>query len=115
MSEEDKKQECGCEEHTQNDEHGEACDCGQEHETVTLTFEDSKEVECHILGIFEVDDVEYIALLPVGEEEIMIYRYSEETDGQVKLDQIQNNEEYEKVGKALLELFEDEAEEVKEN
>lgn len=114
MSEENKNEQCdcGCEEHTHNHEHGDACGCGHEQETVKLTFEDGKEVECNILGIFGVDDKEYIALLPLGEDEIIIYRYAE-IDGQAKLDQIENDEEYEKAGKALFELFEDEEDEGK--
>lgn len=112
MSEENKDKECncGCEEHTHNREHNESCDCGQEHETVKLTFEDGNEVECNILGIFDVDEREYIALLPMGEDEVIIYRYAE-IDGQAKLDQIESDEEYEKVGKALFDLFEDGEEE----
>ena len=40
-----------------------------EDDTVTLTFDDDKEVECGIVAIFPAGEREYIALLPLGGEE----------------------------------------------
>ena len=35
---------------------------------VTLSMDDDSEVECRILTIFEMEDQDYIALLPLDEE-----------------------------------------------
>ena len=37
--------------------------------TVTLTLENDQELECAVLTIFETDGREYIALLPLEDEE----------------------------------------------
>lgn len=69
-------------------------------DTVTLTFEDDKEVECAIVSIFPAGDNEYIALLPLGgpEEEngeVYIYRYVEDASGEPSIENIESDEEYE--------------------
>lgn len=102
---------CGC----GHDHDGNGC-CGEEHEdaVIYVTFEDEdKEVACDVLGIFEVDDVEYIALAPQDEEDILIYRYSEEGDD-IKLDEIDSDEEYDKVAAEFDEMFFSEFEESEE-
>ena len=33
-------------------------------EYITLQFDDSEDIECEILGIFDFEEKEYIALLP---------------------------------------------------
>lgn len=90
-----------------HDHNHEGCGCHGEHEepVIYVTFEDeNKEVACDVLGIFEVDDIEYIALAPQDEEEVLIYRYSEENDD-IKLDEITSDEEYEKVAGEFDDLF----------
>lgn len=68
--------------------------------TVTLTLDDDEVVECAVLTIFEANDREYIALLPLNEEgdsadgDVYIYRY-EEIDGEPTLDNIDDDDEYE--------------------
>ncbi len=109
--EENKK--CGCE-HDKHAEHDCGCNAeGHEDAVIYVTFEDEdKEVACDVLGIFEVDDIEYIALAPQDEEDVLIYRYSEEGDD-IKLDEIETDEEYDKVATEFDEMFfaEEEAEE----
>lgn len=104
--EENKK--CGCgDEHEEACDCGSNCDCGQDHEdpVIYVTFEDeNKEVACDVLGIFEVDEVEYIALAPQDEEDVLIYRYKENGDD-IQLDEIESDEEYEKVAAQFDELF----------
>lgn len=82
---------------------------------VTLDLDDGSQVECEILTIFEVDKQDYIALLPLAEdtdeegEEVFIYRYHEDADGNPSLENIENDDEYEAVADRFDELL-DEAE-----
>ena len=73
-------------------------------------------VQCQILTIFEADGRDYIALLPVDEDEqpnedgeVFIYRYSEDAEGNPSLENIEDDEEYEVVSDRFDELL-DEAE-----
>lgn len=83
---------------------------------VTLTLDDDSEVECRILTIFDLDDKDYIALLPLDEDgedneegEVFIYRYSEDKEGNPELENIEDEDEYEAVADRFDELL-DEAE-----
>ena len=64
-----------------------------EHEslTVTLTLENNEELECAVLNIFEADEKEYIALLPLDEN-------GDNTDGQIYLYRFIDNGEEEEPG-----------------
>lgn len=82
---------------------------------VTLDLDDGSQVECEILTIFEVDKQDYIALLPLSEdesedgEEVFIYRYNEDENGNPSLENIEDDDEYEAVADRFDELL-DEAE-----
>lgn len=83
---------------------------------VTLDMEDGEQVECEILTIFELNGQDYIALLPVSEDdpeteelEIFLYRYFEDEDGSPSLENILDDAEYEAVEEKFDELL-DEAE-----
>lgn len=83
---------------------------------VTLDMDDGTQVECEILTIFDVNDQDYIALLPLdeaGEENeegtVYIYRYFEDDAGNPSLENIETDEEYEAVEERFDELL-DEAE-----
>lgn len=96
-------------------EHGHDCDCGHDHgdeemETMFLTLDDDTEVECGILGVFDVDGKDYIALLPITDETVLIYEYKEVGD-EIELDTIESDEEFEKISSAFYDLYEDEDEE----
>ena len=49
--------------------------------TVTLTLENDEELECAVLSIFEAEEREYIALLPLDENgdnddgQVFLYRF----------------------------------------
>ena len=81
---------------------------------VTLELDNGETLECEIITIFEVNDRDYIALLPVDEhgtpldEEVIVYRYDEDEEGTPVLDNIESDEEYEAVSKAFDELLEEE-------
>lgn len=83
---------------------------------VTLSLDDGSEVECDILTIFNIDEQDYIVLLPLDENgnenaegEVFIYRYFEDEEGNPSLENIESDEEYEIVADRFDELL-DEAE-----
>ena len=59
--------------------------------TVTLTLENTEELECAVLNIFKADEKEYIALLPLDEN-------GDNTDGQIYLYRFIDNGEEEEPG-----------------
>lgn len=86
------------------------CDCNHEEESVIyVTFEnEEEEVACDVLGIFDVDGQEYVALVPQdSDDDILLYRFAEEEDS-VSLTEIETDEEYEKVAIAFETEFFDE-------
>lgn len=67
-------------------------------EYITLQFDDSDDIECEILGIFDFEGKEYIALLPQdGTDDVYIYGYKELEDEEFELIDIENDAEFEKV------------------
>ena len=83
---------------------------------VTLSLDDGSEVECGILTIFDIEEQDYIVLIPLDEDgnenkegEVFIYRYFEDEEGNPSLENIENDEEYEIVADRFDELL-DEAE-----
>ncbi len=49
----------------------------EEDDILTLEFDDGVEEECGILGVFDANGKEYIALNPLGTEDVYIYSYKE--------------------------------------
>lgn len=86
----------------------------EEMEIITLTLEDDTELECAVMGIFEVEDKEYIALLPIGDDEededVLLYEYKEISDEEFELALIEEEEEFELVSEAFYALYTDEDE-----
>ena len=73
--------------------------------TVTLTLDNDETLECAVLTIYSVGDQEYIALLPMNDEEnedgdVYLYRYAE-VDGEPTLDNIEDDDEYEAAADAF--------------
>ena len=92
------------------------CSCGCSHEEghqegydiINLSLDDDKEVSYIIRGIFECDDEEYIALIPEDEkegEDVYLFRYKESGEDEVELDEIENEEEFDRVSKKFDQLF----------
>jgi len=101
--------------------HNDNCDCGCDHDheeaTVTLTLDDDTELECAVLAVFPAGELEYIALMPIedGEDDdeaevgdIYLYRFKELENGEVQLDNIEDDDEYELVSDAFDELIDSE-------
>ena len=88
------------------------CGCGHDHEheedvmdleTMFLTLDDDTEMECGILGVFEVEGLEgkeYIALLPLEDETVLLYEYKEVGD-EIELNVIEDDDEFDKVSNAF--------------
>ena len=82
----------------------------EEEMTVTLSLDDGRELECVVLTIFPAGGREYIALLPMDDEEaeegeVYLYRYTEDAEGQPELENIEDDEEYEIVADAFDEFL----------
>ena len=74
---------------------------------VTLDLDDGSQLECEVLTIFDVNGQDYIALLPLSEdedeegEEVFIYRYNEDEEGNPSLENIEDDDEYEAAADAF--------------
>ena len=80
----------------------------EEDDILTLEFDDGTEEECGILGVFDALDKEYIALNPLGTEDVYIYGYKE-YDKDYDLIDITDEEEFKKVVAAFEALAVEEA------
>lgn len=67
-----------------------------EEDIITLEFDDGEEIECGTLGIFDALGKEYIALNPLGSEDVYIYGYKDNGDDYEFID-ITDEEEFNKV------------------
>ena len=103
------KNNCNCE-----------CSCHdncEEHENenkIYLETVDGENLECNILGTFDVDQKDYIALLPEYSESVFIYEFKEDGE-ELELIRIEDEEEYKKISEIFLSMCEldDEEEEAK--
>ena len=67
-----------------------------ETEVITLEFDDGSDVECEIMGVFDLNGKEYIALIPDdGSDDVYIYGYQEVGDDEFELVDIESDEEFE--------------------
>ncbi len=104
-------EKCGCGCGCDNDHDNEQEEMGLE--TMFLTLDDDTEVECGVLGVFEVEGIEgkeFIALMPLEDETVLLYEYKE-LDDEIELNVIEEDELFDKVSAAFNELFDDEEEE----
>ena len=68
----------------------------EEEDILTLEFDDGTEEECGILGVFDELGKEYIALNPLGTEDVYLYGYKEYEED-YELTDIADEEEFNKV------------------
>ena len=55
-------------------------------EIITLEFDDNTRMDCEIMGIFDYDGKDYIALIPDDEsDDVYIYGYEEDEDENFEL------------------------------
>lgn len=81
---------------------------------VTLDLDDGS-VECRILTIFEADNQDYIALIPLDDKgnenadgDVYLYRYFEDEEGLPSIENIDSEEEYEIAADKFDEILDDE-------
>ena len=83
-----------------------------EEDIITLEFDDDTAVDCFIMGTFEMEGKEYIALAPDdGTDDVYLYGYKQLGGEEFELVEIESEEEFEKVSKTFEEIFDDEEEE----
>ena len=98
-----------------NDNHecsGEFCDDDGNITQITITLDDGSELDCEVLIDFHVDGVEYISLITLPadkneEEEILLFRYEIDDNGELELVNIESDEEFERVEAVFQTLFEE--------
>ena len=70
----------------------------EETDVITLEFDDGAEVECEIMGVFDYNGKEYIALIPDdGTDDVYIYGYKEVGNDEFELVDIEDDAEFEAV------------------
>lgn len=66
-------------------------------QVVTLEFDDGKEIECSIEGVFDSEGQDYIALVPDDKSgDVYIYKYIEKADGDYDFEDETNEEKFQK-------------------
>ncbi|MDR1801234.1 MAG: DUF1292 domain-containing protein [Lachnospiraceae bacterium] len=76
-------------------------------DTVTLTLDDDSTIECEVVTIFDAGGKSYIALLPLDEDgenkerEVYLYRFVEKDGEEPDLENIEDDDEYERVADAF--------------
>lgn len=101
----DKEEKCTC--GCGHDHNSDDCCTEHEHKTMTILTDENEELKCSVLGIFDVEDKKYIALLPMENNEILIYRFVLYEDDSFELFHIETDEEFDKVEDAFYEVFGD--------
>ena len=68
----------------------------EEASIITLEFDDGVELECEIMGVFDYDGKEYIALIPLDDsDDVYIYGYKEVGEDEFELVDIEDDAEFE--------------------
>lgn len=78
----------------------------EEDQTIDLVLDDGTSMTCDVIGLFEIDSVEYIALAEPESDNILLYIYEEVAD-EINLKNIESEEEYQMVSEEFMELFSD--------
>ena len=73
-------------------------DMEEEVDIITLDFDEGEEVECEIMGVFDFNGKEYIALIPDdGTDDVYIYGYKEVGEDEFEIVDIDDDAEFEAV------------------
>ena len=74
---------------------------------IELELEEGVRQHCVVLGFFEIEDIEYVGLMPLETEDCYIFRYEEDDEMNPVLGAIETDEEFEKASAVLDELLEE--------
>ena len=81
----------------------------EEPEIITLEFDDNTTINCEIMGVFDFEDKDYIALIPQnGTDDVYIYAYQEYDDGSFELMDIEDDALFAKVAREFDEIMSEE-------
>jgi uncharacterized protein YrzB (UPF0473 family) len=79
-------------------------------ESIILTDEEGQEHEFNLVDVITVDDQEYAILQPIDEDEAIILKFAIDENGDEVLNDIEDDEEWEKVADVWKEILEEEEE-----
>lgn len=82
------------------------CDHDHEHDIIVLVSDDGEEIKCQPLATFEFKEKVYLALLELGENELIFTEY-EEIEEEFFLNPIVDDAEYEEVGNYYISLLDE--------
>ena len=69
-----------------------------EADIITLEFDNDETIECEIMGIFDYDGNDYIALIPLDDsDDVYIYGYKEVGEDEFEIVDIEDDELFAKV------------------
>lgn len=75
-------------------------------ELIVLTDEEGKEIEFNVITKFDIEDKEYVIVIPVeGEEEAIALKIDKDEDGNDVLVTIEDEEEFQMVCEAYEAIF----------
>ncbi len=96
---------------TEEKKHGPDCDCGCQEDVpkITLEFDDGEEIECEPLFIFDYQDQDYIALVPVDstDEDVFLYLYCEYDNGEFEFLDIEDDATFDAVAAEFERIIEE--------
>lgn len=91
--------------------HGPDCDCGCQDDVpqITLEFDDGENIVCEPLFIFDFEEQDYIALVPVDEDndEVFLYLYNEFDNGEFEFLDIEDDAQFDRVAKEFERIIEE--------
>ena len=91
--------------------HGPDCDCGCQDDVpqITLEFDDGENIVCEPLFIFDFEEQDYIALVPVNEDndEVFLYLYNEFDNGEFEFLDIDDDAQFDRVAKEFERIIEE--------
>ena len=83
-----------------------------EADIITLEYDDGTELECEMMGVFEADGKEYIALIPQDDsDDVYIDGYKEVSEDEFELIDIEDDAEFERAVAVFDQLMLEEDEE----
>lgn len=76
---------------------------------VTLNFNDGYEVDCFVVGVFDCEGKDYMALAPDdGSDYVYIYEYKQVDDDNFTLNEIKGEDLWKKVAEEFSSIFDEE-------